>query len=84
MWVGDSFGLEFNVAHTNFIVLALVNIGYFTVVALSWISSQICRQENPHYFFTSDYSEPLHLKKNSMGNWKLVWSTLIRKNNVAN
>ena len=43
-----------SVAYINFIVLALVNISNFLVLVLLWIFIQMCRQKNPHLFFTLD------------------------------
>jgi hypothetical protein len=35
VWVGDSYGLEFGVAHIDFVVLALVKISIFLVLTQS-------------------------------------------------
>ena len=83
--MGKSCRLEFSADHNYFMVLAFVNISNFIVFVLPGNFIQICRQKNPHKTFTHAITVghfKLYFKK-TVGNWELVWSTLIRQNDVA-
>ena len=75
MWVGDSCGFEFSVAHINFVVLA------FVCLPCLEFSSKIRRRRNFSHW-KLQWPVQSVIKKNSMGNWELVLPTLIRQNNV--
>ena len=84
MWTGNPRRLEFSVAHMNSTVLASVNISNFIILALFRISIQTCRQKNPTLIKKFPLTLEItvgHFKweaNTSVGNWELVWSTLIR------
>ena len=86
--MGNSCGLEFNVAHMDFIKPALLNITNFVDRVLSCLVFNFhpnMQMTKPTLLFhIGNYSGPLQIynQKNSVGNWELVWLTLTRQNNV--
>jgi hypothetical protein len=67
---GDLVWVGLSVAHTNFILLAL-----------PWISIQISYAD-ANFSTTNGPLQIMYYLKNSVGDWELVWPTLIGRNDI--